>query len=273
MRKIILLAIFCAATNVMAQTFEGSIKWSITTDVSDPAMKSQMQQAQKQMNDPATQQKMKELQKQMEDPQFKAMMDANPKMKEQMEQALKMMENTDFSSMMPTGMLVKIKGKKSLTKVEGGITGDMEMLNTGDGKNYTINRKEKTYQMEEIGDEGYDFEDSETTVTKTSETKKILGYTCTKYILKSEENGQTLEQYIWATNEIKDLNFTDFLDQRKEAKGQMMVDFKKIDGVPLRMEMGAQGVKMIMEATEVKRGGVSNADFEIPAGFKKVSGY
>lgn len=270
MQKVILLAIFCAATNVMAQSFEGSIKWSITTDVSDPAVKSQMQQAQKQMNDPATQQKMKELQKQMEDPQFKEMMDSNPKMKEQMEQALKMMESADFSSLMPTGMLVKIKGKKSLTKIEGGITSDMEMLNIGDGKNYTINRKEKTYQVDEIGDEGYDYEDPETTVTKTSETKKILGYTCTKYILKTEGNGQTIEQYIWATTEIKDLNLGDLMDQ---GKGQMTVDFKKIDGVPLRMEMGAQGMRMTMEATEVKRGGVSNSDFEIPAGFKKVSGY
>lgn len=272
MRKIILFAIFCATTNVMAQTFEGSIKWSITTDISDPAVKSQMEQAQKQMNDPATQQKMKELQKQMEDPQFKAMMDANPKMKEQMEQALKMMENTDFSSMMPTGMLVKIKGKKSLTKVEGGVTGGMEMLNTGDGKSYTINRKEKTYQVDEIDDEVNDYEAPETTVTKTSETRKILGYTCTKYIVKSVDQEELEEQYIWATNEISGLNMADFLD-RKDTKGQMVADFKKIDGVPLRMEMGAQGVKMIMEATEVKKGGVSNADFEIPAGFKEVSGY
>lgn len=270
MRKIILLAIFCAATNVMAQSFEGTIKWSITTDVSDPAMKAQMEQAQKQLNDPATQQKMKELQKQMDDPQFKAMMDANPKMKEQMEQALKMMESSDFSSMMPTGMLVKIKGKKSLTKIEGGMTSQMEMLNTGDGKSYTLNRKDKTYR-EDAYDNDDDYEGPETTVTKTNETKKILGYNCTKYILKTEDGGQSIEQFMWATNEIKDLNLSDLMDQRNEVKGQMIPDFKKIDGVPLRIEAGAQGVNMIMEATELKRGGVSNSDFEIPSGFKKTS--
>jgi hypothetical protein len=106
-------------------------------------------------------------------------------------------------------------------------------------------------------------------VTKTSETKKILGYTCTKYIIKSVDQEEIDEQYNWATKEITGLNMADFLD-RKDTKGQMVPDFKKIDGVPLRMEMGAQGVKMIMEATEVKKGGVSNADFEIPAGFKEI---
>lgn len=270
MRKIILLAIFCAATNVMAQTFEGTIKWSITTDISDPAVKSQMEQAQKQMNDPATQQKMKELQKQMEDPQFKKMMEANPKMKEQMEQTMKMMQNSDVNSLLPTGMTVKIKGKKSLTSVEGGMNEITETLNTGDGKSYVIDREDKTYYENNAGGQDDSDEIPETTVTKTTETRKILGYTCSKYVIKTNYNGQDLEQYIWATNEISGLNISDFIDQQN-SKQKMVLDFKKIDGVPLRMETGAQGVKMIMEATEVKRGSVPSADFEIPAGFKKLA--
>lgn len=261
MRKIIFLFLLCCASTGISQSFEGSISYSIITDV-DPAM-------QQKMNDPAMQEQMKELKKQLEDPQFKAMMEANPKMKTQMEQALKMMENTDFSSMIPTGMIVKIKGKKSLTKIEGGMTSGLELLNTGDGKEYSINRNDKTYQQEEVSEDEYD--SPETSVTKTSETKKILGYTCTKYIIESDEEEYEAEQFLWVTNEISGLNMSDFL-VRKENQGQMIPDFKNIDGVPLRMEMGAQGMKMVMEATEVKRGGVSNSDFEIPPGFKKISG-
>ena len=209
----------------------------------------------------------------MEDPQFKAMMEANPKMKEQMEKAMKMMESNDLNALIPTGMTAKIKGKKSLTSVVGGMNEVTETLNTGDGKVYIIDRESKSYHEEKALTKDDDFDDSNTTVTKTSETRKILGYTCTKYVIKTKQNDRDLEQYIWATSDIDGLNFSDFAEMREHSKQKMVLAFKKIEGVPLRMEMGAQGVKMVIEAIEVKRGGVSNSDFEIPAGFKKVSGY
>lgn len=271
MRKIIFLILFSASSVAMAQSFEGTITWKITTDVADPATKAQMDQAQQQMQSPEAQEQMKEMKKQMEDPQFKAMMEANPKMKEQMEQAMKMMESSDFSSMIPTGMLMKFKGKKLLTKIEGGMTSNMEVLNQGDGKSYFINREDKTYWVQEDAENEDDYEDTETTVTKTKETKKILNYTCTKYIVTTSEEEENLEQYIWATNDIKDLTMADFFNDRREANGQLALDFAKIDGVPLRVETGAEGMKMIMEVTEIKRGGVSAADVEIPSDFKKTT--
>lgn len=42
-----------------AQTFEGTIAWSIKAEITDPKMKAQMEQTQKQMSDPANQAKMK----------------------------------------------------------------------------------------------------------------------------------------------------------------------------------------------------------------------
>jgi hypothetical protein len=173
--------------------------------------------------------------------------------------------------MLPTGMLMKIKEKKSVTKMDGGMSNNMEVLNAGDGKSYYINRQNKTYWVQEDVEVNEEEPSPETTVTKTKETRKVLTYTCTKYIVKTTSDREPMEQYIWATDEIKGLNIQDFFNGRQEANGQLVPDFKKIDGVPLRVEAGAQGVKMIMEVTEIKRGGVSTSDFEIPSGFKKTT--
>ena len=63
---------------VSPKILRGIIKWSVKTEITDPKMKAQMEEAQKKMSDPATQAQMKQMQEKMNDPQMKAMMDANP---------------------------------------------------------------------------------------------------------------------------------------------------------------------------------------------------
>src|SRR5687767_11299156 len=68
-----------------SQNFEGTIKWSMKSEITDPKMKAQMEEAQKKLNDPATQAQMKEMKEKMNSPEMKAMMEKNPQMKQQME--------------------------------------------------------------------------------------------------------------------------------------------------------------------------------------------
>src|SRR5262249_47645484 len=85
MKKLMMMLLMFATAKVWAQNFEGTIKWSMKMEVTDPELKAKMADGQQKMNDPANQAKMKELQEKMKDPQFKAMMENNPQMKAMME--------------------------------------------------------------------------------------------------------------------------------------------------------------------------------------------
>jgi len=257
-----------------AQNFEGIITWKITSDITDPKVKAQMEEAQKKMNDPATQAQMKEMEEKMNDPQMKAMMESNPQMKAQMEAAMKMMKGGgDLSSMMPKGFTVKMKNQNVLTAMDGGMLGNIETLYLNDKKtSYQINREAKTYSAfpESSPEQIKDTEKVDVKVTKTSETTKVLGYTCTKYIVESKTQGNTMQQHFWTTTAIKDFDFKSLAKQRM-GNGQQSFFYEQIEGVPLKMEMMMPQGKMVMEVTDLKKQSLSSADFAIPSGYKEVS--
>jgi hypothetical protein len=62
MKKLLFSLFVISAFTVRAQNFEGIITWKMTTEITDPKMKAQMEEAQKKMNDPANQAQMKEMQ-------------------------------------------------------------------------------------------------------------------------------------------------------------------------------------------------------------------
>ena len=248
-----------------AQSFEGIIKWSMNIEITDSEMKAKMAEAQKQMNDPA---KAKEMEAKMNDPQFKAMMESNPQMKAQMEAAMKMMKSGDMNSMMPKGFTLEVKNGNTLSKVEGGMMDKMEVLYLKDKKqSFNINRANKTYSaLPTRSDQSHAPQDVK--VTKTSETTKILNYTCTKYLVESTYNGKPTTQALWTTTEIKDLDLKSLSQQR--VGNQQAIFYDKVDGVPLRIEMTMKEGKMHMEVTSVKKQALPAANFAIPADFKEV---
>jgi mannitol-specific phosphotransferase system IIBC component len=152
-----------------AQTFEGTIAWSIKTEITDPKMKAKMEQAQKQMSDPANQAKMKQMQEQMNSPQMKAMLESNPQMKTQMQNAMKAMQGGEMSSMMPKSFIRETKRKNSLTKMDGGIMAAEILALNDKNETYMLDRESKTYSLLPSGN---DETTSKAThkVTKTSET-------------------------------------------------------------------------------------------------------
>lgn len=258
-------------TFTKAQNFEGIITWKITSEITDPKAKAQMDEAQQKMKDPETQAQMKEMQEKMNDPQVKAMMDANPQMKAQMEAALKMAQGGgDMSAMMPTGYTIKMKNQNVLSTTEGGMMA-MEMLYLNDKKTtYKIDRQAKTYSPLPAQDPTQDpAKKADIKVTNTSETVKVLDYTCTKYIVESTTKGHTMQQVFWTTTAIKDFDFKSMAHQRM-GNSQQSLFYEQIDGVPLKIEMVMPQGKMVMEVTELKKQSLSGADFAIPGGYKEV---
>jgi len=211
----------------------------------------------------------------MNDPQMKAMMDANPQMKAQMENAMKMMAGGDMSAMIPKGMMIELKDGNALTKMDGGMMANMEVLYLKDkDASYHLDRQNKTFSV--LGGtktEQPAKEPSTTTppkVTKTSETTKILGYTCTKYLVELQQGTHNVTQIIWATTDIKDIDFKS-MSKHKMSRDQSFY-YEGIDGVPLRTEVKTAQGTMSMEATEIKRGNVNSADFVIPPDYKETQG-
>ncbi|HEY3429823.1 MAG TPA: DUF4412 domain-containing protein [Cyclobacteriaceae bacterium] len=232
-------------------------------------MKTQMEETKKKMNDPATQAQMKQMQERMNDPQMKAMMEQNPQMKQQMEAAMKMMQGGDMNSMMPTGITIKIKDGNTLTHMEGGMMGGSETLYKKDKhETFLINATSKTYSKVSGGNNSAPQNNTQVKVTKTTETQKILNYTCTKSIVTTTHDGKEINQYIWTTKEIKDFDLKS-LARQQVGKGQSMF-YENIEGVPLKMEMITPQMKMEMTVTEIKKGSLPASTFEIPAGYTET---
>jgi hypothetical protein len=269
MKNLIFLFLLLVAIDGQTQTFEGTMHWTMNLEITDPEMKAKMAEAQRQLNDPETQAQMKEMEAKMNDPEMKKMMEQNPQMKATMEAAMKSAKSggapTGMDNMMPKGMVVKIKGGNVSTIMEGGMADGMEMLHKSGQAPVRINRKDKTYSKMPV-----DHTDAkpEVTVNKMGETLKVLGYTCHKYVVEMNQDGQQVKQIVWATTEIKDMDLKALSGQRL-GQGQSIFS-DKIDGVPLRVEVASPQGNMVMEVADIKREKLKDGDFVIPAGFKEV---
>lgn len=119
---------------------------------------------------------------------------------------------------------------------------------------------------------------SDVQVTKTSETREILGYTCTKYILSMGENFQ---QMLWVTPELKiPIEYYEASKAMYAMMGPMATRFekmldsmKKIDGFSLATEVNMQvmgrDASSSSEVVEVRKGTIPDEVFAVPAGYKK----
>lgn len=270
MKNLLLFLCLLFAASGYAQTFEGTLKWTIQSEITDPESKAKIEKAQKELADPANQAKMKQMQEQMNSPQMKAMMEQNPQLKAQMESAMKMMQSGNVGSFLPHAFTVKTSGNNSLTHMEGGVM-PMEILYQSDKKQtFLLDRTAKTYSLLPADNASTTKDHTvKPKVTKTSETAKILNYTCTKYIVEVAEQGKTFTQIFWTTTEIKGLDMKSLSEQHM-GKGNQSMYYEGIEGVPLKMEMTMPKATMVMTMTELKKEKVPASEFVIPADFKEV---
>ncbi len=281
MKKLMTLAVLLFVVfQSRSQGFEGTIKWTMKMDVTDPKAKADMDKMSAQMNDPKMQAQMKELQAKMDDPAFKKQMEANPQMKAQMENMMKMMQGQSggasggaANSMMPSGMTMKLKGSNTLMTMDGGMMGGMEILHMSDkNQSVRLDRQNKTYSVLPSGPPGGGDPSkkmADIKFTKTGETTKILGYNCTKYIAEMKEGNETLKQNFWTTTEIKDIDLKALSSQHMGQGGRPMLP-AGVEGVPMRIESNTAQGSMIMEVAEIKKESLSASDFTIPSDFKET---
>lgn len=265
------LALTClVAFAARAADFEGTLKWTLSAEITDPAMKAQMAEAQKQMADPA---KLAQMKAMMDSPQMKAAMEQNPQMKAAMEAQIKMAEDAAagkgegdmLTSMMPKSMTVRTKGGKSLVTTEGGAM-PMEILSVNEpAAAYWINRKDRSYSKIPLEQAEAEAAKVEHKVTKGSRTTKILGYTCQEYLLEMTQQGTQIRGILWATKDIPGLDSKALA--RASIGGQDAAYLAKIDGVPLKMEMTMPQMRMVVQASEVTPGKVADSLLAVPAGF------
>lgn len=122
------------------------------------------------------------------------------------------------------------------------------------------------------------------TVTKTTETKKIGKYNCTKFIQTIKNAVMSSETELWITKDIK-VNielYKKYLTSMLAATpgmsqllGDLSKELNKIDGVyvlskTVTTSMGNE-IKSNTEVLEVKEGTAPAGTYELPAKYKEVS--
>jgi hypothetical protein len=251
-KKLSMLAVvLLLALTTYAQSFEGTIKWSVELDTTDLATKTKMEQSKKILNGSTVQAKMKE------------MMDANPQMKkDQVEMVMKIMTH-DFASLLPKSVILKVKGGNMLAHREGGMP-KMDVLYMKDQPDgVELDRNNKTYSVLSWGNT----RKPNIKVINTGQKMKIQDYTCTQYIVEtSYYDGKPVKQVFWTTREIN-------LDMKTISRywwGKDPLFYGQI-GDPLRAELNLpEGIKVILTMTDIKKESFNSADFIIPPDYKEL---
>lgn len=174
-----------------------------------------------------------------------------------------------FAAFMPESYKYYFLGEDLRFEINGGIAAMMmgNMIVKQEEKiMYMVKETEKTAYKIPIGDDDdeTDEEDSDISVEKTSETKKILGYTCTKYLLKSKD----ADQEVWATEEISLKSKND-----QAASGGLFNGFVPGAILETSSEMkgdGMDGIIMTMTASEISTVKPDASLFEVPEGYEIV---
>ena len=110
-------------------------------------------------------------------------------------------------------------------------------------------------------------------VNKTSDTKTVAGYTCTKYV--ATESGKPVLT-LWTTKDVKGfdtlredwLTFQKRIAGSNRSAGGAIVDaYTKIEGFPMETVMG----DITTQVTKIEARTTPVSEFEVPAGYKKES--
>jgi hypothetical protein len=247
-----------------AQNFEGTLAWTLHADITDPVLKKQIDDAQKQLNAPTMRAQVDAV---LSDPGLRAMLDANPQMKALVEKQLAAAKaapagSNPLDSLLPTSITIKAKAGNELCSFEGGAAPSEVLTLRSKATSYTLDRKTKTYSVLTAPAPE---PNSAYQITKTAETATILGYLCQKILITG--NGQGAAKVVgWTTTAIKGVDARRFSTLRIGPTSLVGV-MDRLEGVPLRMEAVTAQIKITMEATAVSKEPLPDTLFQIPAGF------
>lgn len=260
-----LLTLVFAAT-MTAQEFEGTITWKMQAQITDPAMQSKMQAAQARMASP-------EMQAALQNPEMQAMMAQNPQMKAMIERQMAALKGPASDGgqggLFPTGFTLRTKGARSLVRVEGGMFPSEVLTQSDLNAAYQIDRASETYRRLPQDQSG-SATGPAPRVTRTAETAKILGYTCTRCVVETSAGPEKAAYSIWVTKDIKGFDPARLKNMRVgRAPGPNFMD--QLDGVPMKMEITTPQAKLVMEVSAIQAESLAAALFELPEGFSEAA--
>jgi len=259
-RLLISLLATIAVAGSYAQSFEGTIRWHISIDITDPKILASIAQTKKEAADTATRKKVADLRKKMSDPAYKAFLDGSPDLRAQYKGMIMALEGASPAEMVPNEMVLKLKLKNTVTIMKGGIEDGYEVLYLGDKNEvYRIYHDTKKHSLIRQDTMKAKFIRK---VSKTVETMEILGYKCTKYFVEISPWNFAI---YWATDEIEGVDTKTIANHHMGKEKSFM--YPEVDGVPLRIESRVPQGTYIMEAIEVKKEAHPAEVFQIPAGY------
>ncbi len=97
-------------------------------------------------------------------------------------------------------------------------------------------------------------------VVMTSETKEIAGFVCKKAEINfgdEKSKGSPIIVY-----------FTDAIGNNKIFYDN---EYRTLPGIPMEFQYKMQGMSMLLTASSVEKGKVSNRDFEVPSDYKEMT--
>lgn len=173
-----------------------------------------------------------------------------------------------LTSLFPQQLTIVYGENAMLTLLDGGRMSSMvgKAVNN-QGESYVINDEKKTVYV--LSDEDI----KQVKVPKTNKitaldepSRKIMGYTCRAYWIEMVQDGQQINQKVWAT---KELQLPEVQGTELTTFNQGIIGLKDLDAFPLEieMEMAAVPIKMKMMVIELQAEKLQ-ADF-----FAKPEGY
>lgn len=170
-----------------------------------------------------------------------------------------------MASMLPSEFKVAFKADLSKFRMDMGMYATEVIFNSTTKETLSLTEvpmqnkkiavkmnKEQSEKIKELQAGGeQDFE-----VTATTETKKVAGYNCTKYLLKEKNTGEKSE--VWATTEI---------DIPTNPLTSSIIGIK---GVPMEFSSNARGMKSKMTFKSISEDAVKEINMTIPDGFETM---
>ncbi len=175
-----------------------------------------------------------------------------------------------MAGMLPEKMIIKF-GENGLSMVmQGGMMAQAmgkTVVNGESGEAFMIRASEKTIYImstDDIEAQAANVDNAE--ISKTEETKEIMGYPCTKYLQTISSQGMSITQSIWITEKLVAQDY-----QGKAFKGIVSQSGMNLNmkGFPLLIEMDMPGmpIKLKLEVTNIAFEKIDPAEFEKPSGY------
>jgi hypothetical protein len=175
----------------------------------------------------------------------------------------------DPASKAAANLILKAKGTNIAATIKGGMLNGLEVwFMNNDTEVVRVVRPQKMFivvSQKAMAAAARPVEVSK--FVKTSETAKILNYTCTKYTGEMKAQGTITKVAIWTTTDIKD--DLKVLAHQPDPLGNPKLPVG-VDGIPIKIEKTDASGTAVMEVTEVKLEKLSDDLFKIPSDFKDI---